>query len=81
LRGVRDDFPIARMDEEITEKPSLDETAKKLTEDIQNMSNYKALYNEIQVSLSRCHEHLSSEQVILIYSIFLIETRRVVRRR
>ncbi|KAH0956512.1 hypothetical protein HN011_001847 [Eciton burchellii] len=36
------------MDEEITEKPSLDETAKKLTEDIQNMSNYKALYNEIQ---------------------------------
>jgi len=28
---------------------SLDKTARKLTDDIQNMSNYRALYNEIQV--------------------------------
>lgn len=37
------------MDEGITEKELLDKTARKLTDEIQNMSNYKALYNEIQV--------------------------------
>ncbi|XP_067206864.1 TBC1 domain family member 19 isoform X2 [Linepithema humile] len=36
------------MDEDIAENASLDKTARKLTDDIQNMSNYKALYNEIQ---------------------------------
>ncbi|XP_011336282.2 TBC1 domain family member 19 isoform X2 [Ooceraea biroi] len=40
---------VARMtDEEIAGEASLDKTARTLTEDIQNMSNYKALYNEIQ---------------------------------
>ena len=29
----------------------LQKTAKKLTEDIQNMSNYKNLYNDIQVTI------------------------------
>lgn len=43
-------LPNARMNEDIAQEVSLDETARKLTEDIENMSNYKALYNEIQVS-------------------------------
>ena len=29
----------------------LQKTAKKLTEDIQNMSNYKNLYNDVQVTI------------------------------
>lgn len=44
---VRNDF--ARMDKEIAKKELLDKTTRKLTDEIQNMSNYKALYNEIQV--------------------------------
>lgn len=36
------------MDEKIAKDASLDKTARKLTDDMQNMSNYKALYNEIQ---------------------------------
>ncbi|XP_019697461.1 TBC1 domain family member 19 isoform X2 [Harpegnathos saltator] len=36
------------MGEEIAKKELLDKTARKLTDEIQNMSNYKALYNEIQ---------------------------------
>lgn len=39
---------LARMDEEMAKNASLDKTARKLTDDMQNMSNYKALYNEIQ---------------------------------
>lgn len=39
------------MDEGITKKEVLAKTARKLTDEIQNMSNYKALYNEIQVRI------------------------------
>ncbi|XP_014485954.1 PREDICTED: TBC1 domain family member 19 isoform X2 [Dinoponera quadriceps] len=36
------------MDEKIAKNELLDKTARKLTDEMQNMSNYKALYNEIQ---------------------------------
>ncbi|XP_050454907.1 TBC1 domain family member 19 [Cataglyphis hispanica] len=36
------------VDEEIAKNASLDKTARKLTDDMQIMANYKALYNEIQ---------------------------------
>jgi hypothetical protein len=35
----------------MSENNALKKIANKLTEDIQNMTNYKNLYNEIQVTL------------------------------
>lgn len=51
FRVTHGDSHTVRMDKEVFGKTSLDKTARKLTDDIQAMSNYKALYKEIQVYL------------------------------
>lgn len=51
------------MDERSAESASsLDKTARKLTDDIQRMSNYRALYSEIQVSERDAHERPSARR-------------------
>jgi len=54
---------------------SLDRTARKLTDDIQNMSNYRALYNEIQVrvrySLLVVYIYILPGETMYSSSIFL----------
>lgn len=59
---------------------TFDETARIITEDIQNMSNYKALYNEIQVPSSREHLSRATKYNFEFLCFFFLETRCVARR-
>jgi len=50
LDCIAETIPRRRMNERTLENASsLEKTARRLTDDIQSMSNYRALYNEIQV--------------------------------